>query len=97
MLGKRRHIRVKGNFQIWWCIENQSIEGEGFISNISMTGFEMMTRRVFNLPKGSILLLEPLPGEITPLQSKKAKVMWSEKIVKDEIEWMQVGLEFIKS
>lgn len=96
MLGKRRHLRVKGSFRVTWAVQGQHVEGEGVISNISMTGMEMSTRKVFEPAKGSIFLIEPFPDEIIPLQSKKAKVMWSDRMLKDGVDYLQLGLEFIK-
>ena len=96
MLGKRRFFRVKGSFAVHWKIEDKAIAGDGIVSNISITGMEMVINKVLSLSVGTIFCIEAAPGEVLPLQSKKAKVMRSEKIIFNGVERLRCGLEFVK-
>jgi len=99
VLGKRRFFRIKGSYHsIKWAVEGSPISGEGKVCNISVDGLaiEIEKDKSFQPSVGCVLLIEPVKGQTYFLQSAKAKVAWSQKIVKDGVESIKCGLVFIK-
>jgi hypothetical protein len=98
MLGKRKHFRIKGSFEVSFGVQGQPEIRNGTISNISMNGLEMFSREDFPEPAtGSLFFIEPvIIDDIVPLQSKQAKMMWVKSITKEDGKYFQFGLEFIK-
>ncbi len=100
MLGKRQYFRVKGNHQVRWetveRVNGKILGGGGTVSNISVSGMELTVAKDFKLPDGCVLFLEPADEEIVPLQSHRAKVVWSKEISKNGAQALQCGLVFIE-
>jgi hypothetical protein len=98
MLGKRKHFRVKGSYEVSFGIEGHPEIRNGIVSNISMNGMEMVTRDEFPAPSsGSVFFIEPVTlEEIIPLQSKQAQMKWVKSFSKEDGKYLQFGLEFVK-
>lgn len=90
----RQHFRIKDNLPVRWSIEG-GLSGAGIIFDMSASGIKLITDRSFEAPQGCIFTIEPPKGGQLPFGPKKAIMRWYQKEIKNGIECVICGLEFI--
>jgi len=56
----------------------------------------LITDRTFDPPDGCIFTIEPPIGGQLPFGPKKAIMRWFQKVMKDKVECVVCGLEFLR-
>ena len=97
MLENRRHFRVREFLKVRWSIEGQKEEGEGLALNISMSGMQLLTDKLFKPSDKCIIVIKaPVDGTL-PFHSKKCKLMrFSRMKLRNGGQGFMCGLQFVK-
>jgi len=90
MLSDRQSFRMRQQFDIFWSIPGQKIEGQGRIYNISLSGMLFVTDRLFD-PAHALEMCFSVP-EIPSFPSK-GKLVWFRKVGQGRSQY-QGGVKF---
>jgi len=77
-----------------WKVMDQDVSGEGLVMNISSSGLLLQTDRIFRPSDDCVLSIES-GGETFPFASKKARIVWFERIRAAQDKY-KCGLQFIE-
>lgn len=91
MINNRRNYRLRKQLDVSWSIPDQKTEGNGIISNISMSGVLFVTDRLFN-PEHDLIVA--LRSTEIPAFPSKGKLMWFRKVGKARTQY-QCGVQFL--
>ena len=95
MLGKRKHLRVKGISSLQWIVADKQARGDAKVTNMSISGLDVIIDSHFEPPVGCVFLLEPHADEAPLLASREAKVVWVKELLEDGVKSFRCGLEYI--
>ena len=95
MTSGRQHFRIKDNLSVRWSVE-EGVTGEGIVLDISINGIQLITDKSFDPSENCVFTIEPPEGGQLPFGPKKAVMRWFQKVMKNNIECIVCGLEFIK-
>jgi hypothetical protein len=96
MLGRRRSLRLTGNFRVTWNVAGAPEKGDGIISNVSVNGMEMKTSKPVNFPPDTILLITPASGQSLIMPTNRCRVAWCRETEIAGQATSSCGLKFVK-
>jgi len=94
MTAGRQHSRIKDNLPVHWSIEG-GVSGDGVLLDLSSTGIRLITNKSFDPSDNCIFTVGSFKGEQLPFGPQKAILRWSQKVMKNKVECVVCGLEFI--
>lgn len=90
MDNKRQSYRLRKRFYITWSIPGQKIEGKGLVFNISQTGMQLHTDKLFKPEHGLVLSFACPDFSTFP---SRGRLVWFKKIDDDQ-PYYQCGIKF---
>jgi hypothetical protein len=87
----RRNFRLRKQFDVTWSVPSQKIEGEGLISNISVSGMLFVTDKLFEPQHGLVMSFSIAQ---VPSFPPKGKLAWFRKVGRGEAQY-QCGVQFL--
>jgi hypothetical protein len=91
MINNRQSFRLRKQFDITWSVPEQKIQGQGIISNISLSGMLFVTDRLFESEHGLMMCFSVAQAPAFP---PKGKLVWFRKVGKKNAQY-QCGVQFL--
>ncbi len=90
----RRHVRVREDIPVRWCVMNTGQQGEGTIRNLSISGFLLESRDLVVAGKDAEIQLEAIISDEAAFVPREARSVWNKETYTQK-KYYLCGLEFM--
>ena len=101
--GQRKHLRVRDDIPVSWCIDSIAVDGKGILRNISVSGAMLETKVFVNVENQLFVLLKAIESAESIFVPPLGRVVWGRRASEGAgyyiygVEFKTPSVEFTKA